>query len=228
MRGIFLVPSCANPTTTVIKDSRREKLAEVIKRHDLLLIEDDADAFLTFGNIKNCTRSLRSFIPEKTIYISSTSKPICSGIRVAYMVTPELYRDAFRHSIFNANVKTSSLEGEIITQTIISGAANEIMNKKIRLSKESNAVFNEYFPDAPKYGHPFPFFRWLPLPQGMNPEIVCTELLASGVNVLSSNRFLCDKSIKDSFIRVSVSSAGRPSMLEKGVSIIADYLKSLQ
>lgn len=224
VRGIFLMPSLANPTTVVMKDNRRERLARIIEKHDLILIEDDADAFLTFGHISSCTRSFRTLLPENTVYVSSGSKPICSGIRASYLVTPKKYNAAFRHAIFNANIKTSSLESEILTQAIVTGLADEIRERKIELAKEANALFNEFFPDAPQYGHPFPFFRWLPLPRGTDPNAFSKELLDDGVLVLSSSRFVCDKSVNDKFLRVSLSSAGCMENLKIGLGIIAEHI----
>jgi DNA-binding transcriptional MocR family regulator len=53
IHGIFLMPSCCNPTTVMISDSRKQELATVIRKHRLILIEDDIHAFLTAGMISD-------------------------------------------------------------------------------------------------------------------------------------------------------------------------------
>lgn len=39
IHGIFLMPSCSNPTTVMITDFRKHKLVTVIRKHHLILIE---------------------------------------------------------------------------------------------------------------------------------------------------------------------------------------------
>ena len=39
--GIFLMPNCANPTGITLSPDRKKALAEVIRKHSLILIEDD-------------------------------------------------------------------------------------------------------------------------------------------------------------------------------------------
>lgn len=55
------------------------------------------------------------------LYICSTSKSICSGLRVAYIVFGDTFQEKILKAIFNINVKTSSLDAEIITDIILSG-----------------------------------------------------------------------------------------------------------
>lgn len=40
IHGIFLMPSCSNPTTVVMSVERKKALAAVIRDHHLILIED--------------------------------------------------------------------------------------------------------------------------------------------------------------------------------------------
>lgn len=228
IKGIFQVPSCANPTTIMMSQKRREDLAAVIQRNDLMLIEDDADAFMTYGYTKKDLHSFHSMIPESTIYICGTSKSICSGIRVAYLVTPERFVGKFKHTIFNANVKTSSLEGEIVTQAILSGTADKIVQRKIEISKKANAmfdkIFDSYYSPDKRHTHPFPYFRWIPIKGVESPQAVAAHLYARGVNVFPSNLFLSDKNIKDKYLRVSLCSAGSFEAFEKGLGIIAKVI----
>lgn len=47
VQGIFLMPSCGNPTTVMISESRKKALAAVIKKYGLILVEDDMHAFFS-------------------------------------------------------------------------------------------------------------------------------------------------------------------------------------
>lgn len=70
-----------------------------------------------------------------------------------------MFKEKILKFIFNINVKTSSLDGEIITELILSGKANEITTEKKRLAQSANQIFTEYFPQAPLIGHPLSFYR---------------------------------------------------------------------
>ncbi|MBJ8192842.1 aminotransferase class I/II-fold pyridoxal phosphate-dependent enzyme, partial [Bacillus cereus] len=81
LHGVFLMPSCANPTTIVIPEKRKKELAQVIQKHHLILIEDDIHAFLSADIIDHYGQPMYQLLPEQTVYICSTAKSICSGLR---------------------------------------------------------------------------------------------------------------------------------------------------
>ncbi|GAA3320938.1 hypothetical protein GCM10020331_033990 [Ectobacillus funiculus] len=80
----------------MMSDFRKLELAAVIRKHRLILIEDDIHAFLTAGIIPDYQQPMFNLLPEQSVYICGTSKSICSGLRVAYMV----YGDALREKNF--------------------------------------------------------------------------------------------------------------------------------
>lgn len=136
IHGIFLMPSCNNPTSIMMSDFRKQELAKVIKKYRLILIEDDIHAFLTAGIVSDYQQPMFHLLPEQTVYISGSSKSICSRLRVTYMVYGDTFRTKVLRSIFNINVKTSSLDAEIITELILSGKAHEIVSLKNILRKK--------------------------------------------------------------------------------------------
>src|ERR1700685_3988406 len=84
---IYLVPTIHNPTTATMPPARRERIAAIIARHGMILIEDDAYGLLDAGSIP-----LASLIPERTYLAASLSKCIAPGLRTSFVVTPD--RDA--------------------------------------------------------------------------------------------------------------------------------------
>jgi Transcriptional regulators containing a DNA-binding HTH domain and an aminotransferase domain (MocR family) and their eukaryotic orthologs len=224
VKGVFLMPSCCNPTTVMMSDRRKGEIAEVIAKHGLLLIEDDLYAFLTAGIVKDYKRAFFNIIPENTIYLCGTSKSICSGLRVAYLAFAEKYKQRIERAIFNINVKTSSLDAEVITEMILSGAADEVIGEKRKLAKTANALFYEYFPDAPKTGHPLAFFRWLPLPEHAAGREIEKTLQDRGVGVYHSERFLCGRAMPDKYLRVALASTPTLGKLRVGLEIMESVL----
>lgn len=224
IHGIFLMPSCSNPTTIIISDARKKELADIIKKYNLIVIEDDIHAFLTANIIADYKHPMFQLLPEQTVYICRTSKSICSGLRVAYMVFGDKFKEKILRAIFNINVKTSSLNGEIITELILSGKANEIAFKKKKLAQSVNQIYEEYFPEAPNIGHPLSFFRWLPISKNMNTHDLESNLLKKGIRVFHSDRFLSGSSKPDKFLRVALASTNSLDELKMGLEILKTQL----
>lgn len=189
IHGIFLMPSCCNPTTVMISDVRKHELVEAIRKHDLLLIEDDIHAFLTAGIVSDYQQPMFSLLPDQSIYICSTSKSICSGLRVAYMVYGDALREKILQGIFNINVKTSSLDAEVITELILSGKAHEIVAQKKKLAQSANDLYAAYFPVTEPGEHPLSLYRWLPIEEHADSSQLETDLRKRGIRVFHSDRF---------------------------------------
>lgn len=221
LHGVFLMPSCCNPTTVMISERRKKELAAVITKHRLILIEDDIHAFFTAGIVPGYQGPLSRFAPEQTVYLSGTSKPICSGLRVAYMAFPDRFRAQLLKAVFNVNVKTSSLDAEIITQLILSGRAQQIVERKRRLAEQANALFDQYFPGMAPAGHPLSFYRWLPIGDERPGAQLEQALLQVGIRVYHSDRFLIGTRRTQPYLRVALSTAGSPAQLEQGLQLLA-------
>jgi len=76
------------PTTAVMPLERRRALLDAAQTHDLLLIEDDYEADLAYGEETEipCLKSLDT--EGRVIYIGSFSKVLAPGLRVGYIVAP--------------------------------------------------------------------------------------------------------------------------------------------
>ncbi|MDM5357025.1 PLP-dependent aminotransferase family protein [Peribacillus sp. RS7] len=224
IHGVFLMPSCNNPTTVMISDFRKQELAAVIRKHRLILIEDDIHAFLSAGIISDYQQPMFHLLPEQSVYICGTSKSICSGLRVAYMVYGDALREKILQAIFNINVKTSSFDAEVITELILSGKAHEIVSQKKQLAQTANDIFSEYFPIRKNVGHPHSFYRWLPI-QGPNDALQLeTDLKRHGIRVFHSDRFLSGQTTPDQYLRIALSSTNSFDELKIGLEILKQYL----
>ncbi len=226
INGIFLMPNCANPTTCTIPEKRKDELAEVIARSRLILIEDDNTGIPQPGT--GNYHSMFSRLPEQTIYICNSTMALCNGLRVAFAAFPENFRVPLLNALFHLNIKTSSLDAEIMTELILSGKAAKILEQKSELAAERNSLFDRYFPEAVKPGTPAAFFRWLPLPVMAVDEMeIERQLLLQKVSVHCSYRFSVTH-LPHSFMRLAISSPPDAEQLEKGCAIIREFIKQHQ
>lgn len=218
IKGIYLMPTCANPTVVTLSASRRQELAAVIREKKLLLIEDDNYSFLTPADVL----PFYALIPEETVYICGTSNSISAGLRVAFMVYPPALKAALIRGANTVNLKTAPINAAVIVELIVSGAASRIIEEKKQWAAKRNAVFRGQFPDTPNF-HENAFFQWLPLPSGIDGKLIETLALGAGVRVLCSRRFAVAKETR-SFIRVATCSPKTTEEFLTGLTILKELI----
>ncbi|WP_207302911.1 aminotransferase-like domain-containing protein [Bacilliculturomica massiliensis] len=190
-KGIFLMPSCCNPTGIAMSPKRRKEIAGVIRERKLILIEDDTYGFLS----DDSTAPLASLLPERAVYVHGLSKSLSAGLRIAYVVIPSSYRKAFLNTANNINLKIPLLNAELASRLISCGAAWEIIRRKREMSEERNRIFHRFFPmnaaggptGAEVSGRSF--FQWLPLPRDCGGYPLEAQAKLQGVRILCSDRF---------------------------------------
>lgn len=220
VQGIYLSPSCNNPTAITMNMNRRKEIAEVINKHGLILIEDDVYSFLA----PHGYFPISHFVPERFVYILSVAKSLSSGIRVAFIAYANQFVEKITYGIFNLNVKTSALNAEIITELINTGAAEQTIKIKREISHERNRIYQKYFQINHSSENPISFFRWLPLHKEWQLNQFEHMALTRGVHVYHSHRFLVKKDESPQFIRISLASPKDSDELEKGLCIIKRFL----
>lgn len=217
IHGIFLMPSCNNPIGFQLSAKRRQQLKEVITKQQLIVIEDDIHSFLTTYNQKTPFPSFQQLLPEQTIYLAGMTKFICAGMRVAFLVFPAKYKQNIQQAIFNINVKTSSLDAEIVMQILCSETAQDILETKSNYTKQANERFDTLF-NLPRPTNPLPFYRNLPVRNDLSPETIEQAFLNKGIRVYHSHRFTTQPQ-HDPFIRIALSS-NPLEVLTKGLEIV--------
>ncbi len=222
VRGVFLMPNCANPTTTTLSEERKDELSAVIARHGLVVLEDDA----SLDPPRARRRTLQSRLPEQTVYLSGTTRLIAPGLRVAYVCAPANVRDRLWAGLHHAVIKASPLDAEILGELVLSGAAESILASKAVRAASANRLFERVFP-AECGGDPYRLFRMLPLPgtsgHGREVERACLE---AGVRAFHSDRFAVVRGAKDSFLRLSLSSAGDNVRLKQGLTRVRSWMQT--
>ncbi|MDB6142899.1 MAG: GntR family transcriptional regulator [Pseudomonas sp.] len=76
---VVLTPVLQNPTSTIMSPERQLAIAEVVKQHDLLVIEDDVYGALT------STPPLTRLLGERGLLVTSLSKTVAPGLRVGWI-----------------------------------------------------------------------------------------------------------------------------------------------
>jgi 2-aminoadipate transaminase len=83
---IYLTPNFQNPTGRLLSAERRQAIAEVARRHDFWIVEDDPYGELWYESAPPA--SIRAWAPERTIRLCSFSKVLAPGLRLGYITGP--------------------------------------------------------------------------------------------------------------------------------------------
>jgi 2-aminoadipate transaminase len=177
---IYVLPNFHNPAGTTLSAARREKLVALAREYDLVLVEDDPYGELRYEG-EDLTPLFR-MAPERTIYMSTFSKTLAPGIRLAWITAPKP---------LIARLVQAKQGADLHTGTYVQMIANDICERGIlkrhvkRLTevyrKRRNAMLDaiaEHWPEEVKYTRPAGgLFLWARTPE----EIDTRDLLEAAV-----------------------------------------------
>ncbi len=133
-RILYVLPNFHNPAGTTLPLDRRVKLAELARRHDLIMIEDDPYGELRYEGAD--VTPLFRLAPERTIYLSTFSKTLAPGLRLGWVVAPKPIINRFVQAKQGADLHTG---------TLVQLIANDICQRGILKQhvKSLRAVYRE-------------------------------------------------------------------------------------
>lgn len=221
IRGIYLMPEFQNPTTRSISPQRREEIADVIRKYNLILMEDDVYSFT--GDRSHIPVS--ALTPEQGIYIGGTAKLLGAGFRVSYVKVPGKYMESMERGILNTTWMASPITAELVTRLIEAGKAERILEKKREEARRRNDLANEILSGYNTAGRPCGFFQWLSLPDNWSGREFELALRESGVQVFCAEKFVVGSSPLPSAVRISLSGPDTTEELEMGLNAIKNLLQ---
>ncbi|WP_372647174.1 PLP-dependent aminotransferase family protein [Hyphomicrobium sp.] len=132
-KALYLNPTLQNPTTITISEQRRSQIAAVARRYRLPIVEDDAYGFIA----PNAPPPFAALVPELTWHIAGLAKCLGAGLRMAYVIAPDIKSSwSVSSAIRSATVMASPLTVALATRWIEDGTADAIL-KSIRTATQA-------------------------------------------------------------------------------------------
>jgi DNA-binding transcriptional MocR family regulator len=217
VRLVYLVPTLNNPTTITLSAERRAAIAEIARRHDLIIVEDDVFRLLA----SDPPPTITSLAPERSCYITSLSKTVSPGLRMAFTVPPEGRTEEMIRKQMQIGGRPTALAGEVARHWIDSGAADRVLDRiKSELGARREIVretFGEKQPACP----PGSMFIWLDLPPSWRPSDFAAAAQAIGIKVTPGGAFAMDAGAPHQAIRACLGPAPSRIMLRDGLEKLA-------
>jgi len=200
IRCLYLVPNFQNPTGLLLSLEKRKRLLDWASRANLLIVEDDPYGALYFEDTATSgdTRPLKADDGEgRVIYLSSFSKTLAPGFRVAWMVAPEPIAsklDLFKQT---QDLMTPTLDQHVIYQAYRRGILTSRLPMLRKFYQEKRTVMQDElraqlgdlitWPE-PKGG----FFLWATLPAHCSTDDMLPRAIEQRVIYVAGSAFFID------------------------------------
>jgi DNA-binding transcriptional MocR family regulator len=179
-RVLYCMPTLQTPTGTVMPPQRRQAIAEIVRKHDAFLLEDDAYGYLLSPSLPPVSQ----LIPERSFYIVSFAKCLAPGLRIAAMIAPEAFRDRSINALRATGWMAVPVMAEVVARLIYNGG----LARQAKLKRDKAAlrdaivrrILKAWLPAASAAPG---FHIWLPLPAGRTLTALIAQAAQAGITL---------------------------------------------
>jgi DNA-binding transcriptional MocR family regulator len=218
---LCITPCYNNPTVSLMGERRREAIAELARKHDMLIIEDDV-----FGPlIPDRPKPLWHYAPERTYYVTSFSKAVMSALRTGYLIGPAAMVprliSRLRVTGWMANTWTAELAARWLydgTTDRLIGWQRTTLERRCRLARDTLGAFD-------LSAHPHAMHLWLHLPEQWRSRHFVEQARSRGILVAPPDPFIVGRAAEPHAIRVALGDTNRDDgEFARGLKKIASVL----
>ena len=227
---VYVVPNFQNPTGALISLEKRRGLLDVAARHNLLIVEDDPYGDLYFGEDEShLTRPIKADDAEgRVVYLSSFSKTLAPGFRVAWMVAPGPLAAKLDVAKQAADLCTGSLDQRVVFEAWRRGvlaSSAPVLRAHYRRKKETmETAIKAEMGDLVTWQEPRGgFFIWLAMPTHLSGDDLLPAAMAARIVYVAGAAFFVDGT-GQRFIRLSFSAPTHERIVE-GVGRLARVVR---
>uniref|UniRef100_A0A7V4ANW6 PLP-dependent aminotransferase family protein n=1 Tax=Thermus tengchongensis TaxID=1214928 RepID=A0A7V4ANW6_9DEIN len=230
-RFLYLIPSFQNPSGGLMPLRARKRLLEMVMERGLLVVEDDAYRELYFGEsrLPSLFELAREAGYPGVIYLSSFSKILSPGLRVAFAVAhPEVILK-LTQAKQGVDLHTPILNQMLVHALVQEGFPERL--EKIRAAYRAKArtmlaALDREMPKEVRYTRPQGgMFVWMELPEGLSAEALFQQAIAENVAFVPGGPFFAGGGGENT-LRLSYATMG-PEGIVEGVRRLAKVLRGL-
>jgi len=187
---IYVLPNFQNPTGATMSLERRKKLVDLADRYGVPIIEDDPYGQLRFEGehlpavevLDSRTRAANGCYSGNVIYLSTFSKLLAPGLRLAWVVAPPEVISKMVQAKQGADLHTSTFNQMVAYEVAHKGFLDKHVITIRQTYQERRDVMldalEEHMPEGVHWTHPQGgLFLWATLPESIN----TAELLLGAV-----------------------------------------------
>ena len=220
----YLIPNFQNPTGLSYSQEVHDKVVEIFKGTDILVLEDNPYRELRFAG--TATDSFGKELGEQCCMLGTFSKIVTPGMRIGWIcVRNKELREKLLSYKATADLHTNIFSQMVLAQYLADNDVDEHIEKTKVLYKQKSdfmvACLKKYLPEGcqltPTEGG---MFLWVTLPNGISAVELYRKALAKGVAICPGDPFYEYERNVSSF-RVNYSNS-TDEAIEKGIKILGE------
>jgi len=216
---VYLNPTLQNPTTVTMPERRRKELASIAKRCNVRIVEDDPYWLLADAP----PPPVATFAPEQVYYISTLSKCLTPGLRVAFVLIRDAHeRERFLVALRSFALMVAPLTAALATQWIFDGSAGGLVEGVRSEARLRHQMARDIL--AGRYsGTGDGLHVWLELPAYWNSSQLARAADSEGIAVTPAEAFATGSGSVNA-IRISLGSIKDRARLQAGIQRLSQLL----
>jgi len=219
IRAVFVQPSVINPTATLMGSVRRAELAEVARKHDIAIIENDVLGPL----VEDRAPPLAYFAPERTLYVTSFTKVTVPGLRIGYLAAPDRHVAAVANRHLVSNWMATPMVAEIASKWVSDGTAMELVRWQRAALRSRQEIAAEVMGEIRYRSQRDGLHLWLELPDDRSEEGFVAQARLQGVAIAPGQSFRIADAPWKPAVRISLGSTTEGE-LRAGLGVVTKLL----
>jgi DNA-binding transcriptional MocR family regulator len=215
---LYCVPTLHNPTVTTLPSKRRRAIARIASDYGVAIVEDDVMRPL----VDDAPPPLATLEPTRSFFISTLSKAISGGLRVAFVACPRNMVSNLGESIWATQYMVPPLMAEIAATWIEDATAEKTIRRKRIAMAQREAIARELLSGFTLHSDPSSYHGWLELPGDWNSAQFTAEARRRGVLVTPAEAFQAGGGEAPRAVRVCLGAVDDEHTLRAGLEVLAD------
>jgi 2-aminoadipate transaminase len=247
---MYILPNFQNPAGVTLSLERRRALIEIADRYGVPIIEDDPYGELRYegkhipplvvidadrlkqresgenGHLSAYSNG-QGFMRGNVIYLSTFSKTLAPGLRLAWIVAPVEVIQRCVMAKQGMDLHTSSfvqmVAYEVLRDNFLAGHVRTIRQVYRERRDVMLGALERYFPEGVRWTRPQGgLFLWVTLPEGMNAAEILPMAVKNKVAYVPGGSFFPNGAGANTF-RLNFSNA-QPAQIEEGIRRLGEVL----
>jgi len=232
-RFLYALPNFQNPSGRSISAGRRVELAAAAARAGVPIVEDNPYGDLWYDAAPPAP--IASHWREGTIYLGSFSKVLAPGLRLGYVIAPDVVFAKLVQAKQAADLHTPGFNQRIVHEIVRSGFLEDhvpTIRSRYRVQRDAmQAALVAHLPTtgplACRWRMPGGgMFFWVELPDGVDSEALLVKAVARGVAFVPGAPFFAGEP-RANTLRLSFVTVGA-DLIERGIAALAAALRDLR
>lgn len=191
---LYTIPNYHNPAGVTLSAERRPIVAEICRRENILILEDNPYGLLGFD--ADPLPALKSYSPDGVVYLGSFSKMFAPGYRIGWAYAPHAIRDKLILAS-EAAILSPSMIGQMSIAQYLTDYDWYTQVKAFRsmYKERCDAILgalDEYLPECTWTTPQGGFYTWVTLPEGLDAKSMLPRAVRAQVAYVSGTAFYYD------------------------------------